>query len=420
MSGRKDGGDSSSDSAAQDRKRSREELVALRTQVSSLTDQMSQLMSLVEDTMKASKKEEPAGTMEGAADRGDARESAAAESTNAEGGAPWIGSAQDGRYLREPVRESGPSGRHSGEAGGFVPQEVRVAAAHNQDCRSAMGDGGAAVGLGYEATTPATGYQSARYTSPPFSGKSKDFNGWLNDFRMAANGANLSEQFEESGSLEIPVNSGTSKLSLSQQYRSEQVELAFHAWNFLSHAFKEKYRKIMKSAETPQGALRELKTIHDPESSVQPSEVLEFLTSTKISRGEKNPNALNEMLQTAKSITEKGLTVNETFVLHLFLDALSDEYAMTKHNLRHAKELTRTGVLKEVMIEYKAIKDKLEQGTEKGAEGAEQAYFTDGEGRREQYSSRSQGQGRGRGGGRGRSSSRRCLRWRRRATRIRG
>ncbi|CAB1103996.1 unnamed protein product [Ectocarpus sp. CCAP 1310/34] len=154
---------------------------------------MSQLMSPVEDTMKASKKEEPAGTMEGAADRGDARESAAAESTNAEGGAPWTGSVQDGRYLREPVRESDPSGRHSGEAGGFVPQE----------------------------------------------------------------------------------------------------------------------------------------------------------------------------------------------------DALSDEYAMTKHNLRHAKELTRTGVLKEVMIEYKAIKDKLEQGKAKGATGAEQA------------SSR----GRGGGGRGGRSSS---------------
>ncbi|CAB1112569.1 unnamed protein product [Ectocarpus sp. CCAP 1310/34] len=41
--------------------------------------EMSQRMSLVEDTMKASKKEEPAGTMEGAADRGDARESAAAQ-----------------------------------------------------------------------------------------------------------------------------------------------------------------------------------------------------------------------------------------------------------------------------------------------------------------------------------------------------
>ncbi|CAB1114294.1 unnamed protein product [Ectocarpus sp. CCAP 1310/34] len=265
---------SSSDSAAEDRKRSREELVALRTQVSSLTDQMSQLMSLVEDTMKASKKEEPAGTMEGAADRGDARESAAAESTNAEGGAPWTGSAQDGGYLREPVRESGPSGRHSSEAGGFVPQEVRVAAAHNQDYSSAMGDGGAAVGFGYGATTPATGYQSVRYTSPPFNGKSKDFNEWLNDFRMAANGANLLEQFEESGSLEIPVNSGKSRFSLSQQYRSEQVELAFHAWNFLSHALKEKDRKIMKRAETPQGALRELNTIHDPESSVQPSEDL--------------------------------------------------------------------------------------------------------------------------------------------------
>ncbi|CAB1099463.1 unnamed protein product [Ectocarpus sp. CCAP 1310/34] len=150
-----------------------------------------------------------------------------------------------------------------------------------------MGDGGAAVGFGCGTTTPATGYQSVRYTSP-FSGKSKDFNEWLNDFRMTANGANLLEQFEESGSLEIPVNSGKSKFSLSQQYRSEQVELAFHAWNFLSHALKEKDRKIMKRAETPQGALRELKTIHDPESSVQPSEDLKSLTSTKISRGE-NP-----------------------------------------------------------------------------------------------------------------------------------
>ncbi|CAB1113733.1 unnamed protein product [Ectocarpus sp. CCAP 1310/34] len=55
MSGRKYGGDSSSDSAAEDRKRTREELVALRTQDSSLTDQMSQLMSLVEETMTASK-----------------------------------------------------------------------------------------------------------------------------------------------------------------------------------------------------------------------------------------------------------------------------------------------------------------------------------------------------------------------------
>ncbi|CAB1106578.1 unnamed protein product [Ectocarpus sp. CCAP 1310/34] len=171
---------------------------------------MSQLMPLVEEAMKATKNEEPAGTMQGAADRGDAKESAAAESTNAEGGVPWTGSAQDGRYLREPVRESGPSGRHSGEAGDFVAQEVRVAAARNQDCSSAMGDGGAAVGFGYGATTPAMGYQSVRYTSPPFSEKSKDFNEWLNDFRMAANGANLLERFEESGSLEIPVNSGSS------------------------------------------------------------------------------------------------------------------------------------------------------------------------------------------------------------------
>ncbi|CAB1108749.1 unnamed protein product [Ectocarpus sp. CCAP 1310/34] len=173
------------------------------------------------------------------------------------------------------------------------------------------------------------------------------------------------------------------------------------------HLNKQRHQCLIdKIKKTPQGALRELKTIHDPESSVQPSEDLKSLTSTKISRGENPQNALNEILQTVKSLTEKGLTVNETFVLHLFLDALSDEYAMTKHNLRHAQELSLTGVLKEVMIEYKAIKDKLEQGKGKGAKGAEQAYFADGEGRRERYSSSSQGQGRGRGRGRGRSSSR--------------
>ncbi|CAM9528247.1 unnamed protein product, partial [Ectocarpus fasciculatus] len=182
------------------------------------------------------------------------------------------------------------------------------------------------------------GYQSVRYTSPPFSGKGKDFNRWLEDFTLAANAANLMEQFEESGGEEIPVNSGKSKSSLSQQYPREQVELAFHAWNFLYHALKENDREIMKRAQTPQGALRELKGIYDPESSVQPSEDLKSLTSTKIPRTANPKNALNEMLRTAKSLTEKGLTVNETFVLHLFLDALSDEYAMTKHNLRHARE----------------------------------------------------------------------------------
>ncbi|CAB1099797.1 unnamed protein product [Ectocarpus sp. CCAP 1310/34] len=58
------------------------------------------------------------------------------------------------------------------------------------------------------------------------------------------------------------------------------------------------------------------------------------------------------------------------------------------------------------MIDYQAIKDKLEQGKGKGAKSAEQGYFADVEGRRERYSSWSQGQGRGHGGGRGRSSSR--------------
>lgn len=71
--------------------------------------------------------------------------------------------------------------------------------------------------------------------------------------------------------MEIPVNSGRSKSLLCQQYPAEQVELAFHAWNFLNHALiKEDDKMTMKRAETPQGAIRELKGMYDPESAMQP------------------------------------------------------------------------------------------------------------------------------------------------------
>jgi hypothetical protein len=110
---------------------------------------------------------------------------------------------------------------------------------------------------------------------------------------------------------------------------------------------------------------------------------------------------LNSMLATAESLSKRGLDVNETFVLHLFLDALSNEYAMTKHALRHKERLTRSDVLKEVTIEYRSIMEKVKAGKGKGARGAEQAYLADGGGRRGRSSWRGRGGGRsgGRGGG---------------------
>eukprot|EP00903_Cladosiphon_okamuranus_P006875 g6696.t1 len=109
------------------------------------------------------------------------------------------------------------------------------------------------------------------------------------------------------------------------------------------------------------------------------------------------------MLRTAKSSTAKGLTVNKTFVLHLFLDALPDEYAMAKHNLRHEKELTRAGVLKEDRIQGDPGESR--DGERKGDKRGGASVPSTGRDRKER-SSRSQGQGCGRGGGRGRSSSR--------------
>ncbi|CAB1114246.1 unnamed protein product [Ectocarpus sp. CCAP 1310/34] len=253
--------------------------------------------------------EKSGGVTEGAAESGGAVESVATSTAGHFGTVQYDGSAQ----ATDLRRESGRSGRHSGEVGDSDPQEVRVAAAHNQACfSSAMGSGAAVFG------SASVGYKSVKYTAPTFSGDAKSFFSWLEDFLMAANTANLLELFEEGGA-EIPVNSGQSKVQLSRFYPHDKVELAFHAWNFLRGALKdEKDRTIMKRAESPLGALRELKGLYDPEPSMQPADELKSLISKKIPMAENPPHALNSMLATAESLSKRGLDVNETFVLHPF------------------------------------------------------------------------------------------------------
>eukprot|EP00752_Nemacystus_decipiens_P011252 g10000.t1 len=149
-------------------------------------------------------------------------------------------------------------------------------------------------------------------------------------------------------------------------------------------------KRIMKRASSPQGAMRQLDGAYDPESTMQPTDSLKALTSAKISPQENPQHALNRMLDIAASLNNHGLTVNETFVLHVFVAALPDEYNMTKHALRHQERMTKEDVLRNVTIEYQSIK----KGS-KGARGAEKAYVVDGGGQ-----GRSSGRGNGRGGGR--------------------
>eukprot|EP00903_Cladosiphon_okamuranus_P011970 g11242.t1 len=123
MADHSDGGGVSGGSAAGDQPQSAE-IASLREDVGSPTGQVNQLTALV-TALLDSKKEEPAGTEEGAADRSNALESAAAGSAYAEEGASLQrGTAQEETdLLREPHQEPGPSGRHSGEAGGINPLE---------------------------------------------------------------------------------------------------------------------------------------------------------------------------------------------------------------------------------------------------------------------------------------------------------
>eukprot|EP00903_Cladosiphon_okamuranus_P021398 g19668.t1 len=111
------------------------------------------------------------------------------------------------------------------------------------------------------------------------------------------------------------------------------------------------------------------------------------------------------MLEKANRLEKRGLIANESFVLQLFVGALSDEFSVTKHHLRHKQTLTREDGIREVTIEYKELLKK--RTGKKGARSSEQAYVADGgRGARSYGRGRSGGRGGGRSGGRGSSRGR--------------
>ena len=88
-----------------------------------------------------------------------------------------------------------------------------------------------------------------------------------------------------------------------------QVELAFHAWNFLNHALvKEDDKKTMKRAQTPQGAIRELKGMYDPESAMQAVDDLATFMSFTIPTDKNPQQVLRDMLDTGERLNKNGLS----------------------------------------------------------------------------------------------------------------
>lgn len=160
--------------------------------MSSMQAQLSELTELLKKVV-VSKGEESGSTTEGAAIRG-GEELATAAAAAAHGGASQSGSGRYDEYLSEPFRESGPQGRHSGEARGLNAPQVRVAAAHQEgSIGSIMGSG--AAGFGVTAASGEYAYNNVRYTPNKFDWDSKHFEPWFNEFLMMANTANLLDQF---------------------------------------------------------------------------------------------------------------------------------------------------------------------------------------------------------------------------------
>lgn len=361
---------------------SNQEFEGLRTEVSTLSDQFSELSALVKQAL-VRRTEESGGASHGAA--GGVVATHGGDTAGASEGAPQSGGREVAhvRLAAGAGSTYGPiDGQHSGEARGHSPREVRVAAATELDGSSSFGSA-AGAGGGYS-------YQNTKYSPPPFNGKASAFLAWIEDFISMAKAVNLEGHIVDGG-IEIPVHDKTmSKAALCSEFPADQVDLAFHAWNFLRTALtKEEDRQIMKRAVSPQEAIRELVAIYDPESAVSSHDDMGKLMSMKVPT-EKNPlHALREMEVIVGRLQDKEIVVNQAFLLHLFLDALSDEFAMTKHNLRRQKTLTRDDVVHDVTVEFKVIMDNRKG---KGARGSEKAYIADGD-----RGARSSGRGRGRG-----------------------
>ncbi|CAB1109495.1 unnamed protein product [Ectocarpus sp. CCAP 1310/34] len=117
MAGRRTGGTTPDGSQAGDTNSS-EQIDSMRSEISSLTQQMGQLVQLV-GGLAARIEEKSGGATEGAAESGGAVESVATSTAGHFGTVQYDGSAQ----AADLRRESGPSGRHSGEVGGSDPQE---------------------------------------------------------------------------------------------------------------------------------------------------------------------------------------------------------------------------------------------------------------------------------------------------------
>ncbi|CAB1108995.1 unnamed protein product [Ectocarpus sp. CCAP 1310/34] len=134
---------------------------------------------------------------------------------------------------------------------------------------------------------------------------------------------------------------------LAEGYSEAQIHRSLQAFHFLSSALvREPDKAVFGRCVTPKQALDELDKVHNPESQVATQELLSKFQNFAMP-ADKNPTeSLIAMEQLASRLNERGVKVEASFVLSLFLSALPAEYDHAKLTLQSAPTLDRGEVIR--------------------------------------------------------------------------
>ncbi|CAB1100774.1 unnamed protein product [Ectocarpus sp. CCAP 1310/34] len=121
---------------------------------------------------------------------------------------------------------------------------------------------------------------------------------------------------------------------LAEGYSEAQIHRSLQAFHFLSSALvREPDKAVFGRCVTPKQALDELDKVHNPESQVATQELLSKFQNFAMP-ADKNPTeSLIAMEQLASRLNERGVRVEASYVLSLFLSALPAEYDHAKLTL---------------------------------------------------------------------------------------
>ena len=169
--------------------------------------------------------------------------------------------------------------------------------------------------------------------------------------------------------------------SLIQDFLSEEIIGAYHAWNFIDGALQsEADKSILKRYKSPREAFDNLEKWYDPESGMATQTRYDKFHNFTIPPNSNPIESLHTLKDMNNQMVEKGMGIPNTFLHARFLRALLDEYGHVKAMLQATNNRDRAEIIRMVGTRYSTLPQK--KGSQRSSRPPEQAFFSSGSGGR--------------------------------------